>query len=154
MKQEISSRLTAFYRRGVPVILVGLFCLGLWASVGRRSSSSAQLPLGIAAFVAVAAFVFYRCWNLKEVSADNENLYISGGKTEARIPFDQVESVYQSFWQRGNPDTVAITFKSDTIFGRKIIFMAPIRIATFTEHPIVDELNSMVARAGRSTYWP
>lgn len=153
MKQEVSSKATAFYRWGIPVILLGLFCIGLLASVERKGSSS-QLALGAAAFGAVAALVLFRCWNLKEVWADDHSFYISDGKREARIPFEQVESVFQRFWQRGNPDTVAITFASDTAFGRKIVFAAPFRVATFTEHPIVDELNGLISRRGRTAYRP
>jgi len=133
--------------------MIGVFCFGMWASVKRTGFVIPQMVLGMAAFCSVAAFVFYRCWNLKEVWADEQAFYVSDGKREARIPFEQVESVYQRFWQRGNPDTVVITFKSDTTFGRRIVFMAPFRVATFTEHPIVDELNSMISRGDRSRYW-
>lgn len=154
MKQEISSKATAFYRRGVPVIMIGLFCFGMWVAVIRTGFVIPQMVLGMAAYGAVATFFLYRCWNLKEVWADDHSFYISDGKQEARIPFEQVESVFQRFWQRGNPDTVAITFALDTAFGRKIVFAAPFRGATFTEHPIVDVLNSLISRRGRTAYRP
>jgi len=149
MMQEISSRLSAFYKRGVPVILVGLFCYGLWGSLKQGPTSTSKLAVGMAVFGIVAAVVLYRCWKLKKVSADDRFIYVSNGKKEARIPFDQIESVYQNFSQRGGIETVAIAFKADTIFGSKIIFAPPFRLANFAEHPIVGELNDMTVGGRR-----
>jgi len=154
MKLEISSRLSTFYKYGVPVILVGLFCYGLWGSLKQGPTSTSKLAVGLAVFAAVAAVVLYRCWKLKSVSIDDRFIYVSNGMTQARIPRDQIESVYQNFWQRGGMETVSITFKADTVFGSKIVFSPPLRLATFAEHPIVDELNGKIAGGWRSMHRP
>ena len=154
MKQIVSSSATAFYKRGIPIILVGFLCLGLLGSVSKGSASISQLALGLVAFGSVAAVILYLCRSLKEVSVDEQALYISDGKREERIPFAQVESVSQGVWQRGSFETVTITFKIETIFGPKIVFLPSFRFATFTENPIVGELNGMIMSRTRTDFWP
>jgi hypothetical protein len=82
----------------------------------------------------------------KEVSVDEEYLYVSNFIKEIAIPLSDIVDVTESRWLNTHP--VTIYLKSPSEFGNKIVFMPTIRFFGFTSHPVVSELKRL-ARSRR-----
>jgi hypothetical protein len=80
---------------------------------------------------------------LKAVKLDDDALYISNFRREIRVPLGDIDSVAVEGWSTSQ--VVAVTFQSETAFGRKIVFMPKLRFLSFGEPPVVAELQQLRA---------
>ncbi len=79
------------------------------------------------AWAAGAAFIYWSCIRLKEVSVDENFLYVSNYMKEVSIPLSEIYDVTENVWLNIHP--VTIHLKSPSEFGDKIIFMPKVRLA-------------------------
>jgi hypothetical protein len=79
---------------------------------------------------------------LKMVRLDDEALYLSNFRREIRVPLTELESVGGSHWSISQ--VVTLGFRSETAFGRRILFMPKLRWLSFGEPPVVGELQRMI----------
>jgi len=103
--------------------------------------------LFVFACIAGSIFIWRTSVRLKEVSVDQDLLYISNFLKEISIPLSEIRDVSQN--HRLNSQTVTIHLYSPSEFGDKIIFMPTTRFfAHFSSHPVVAELKEL-ARSKR-----
>ena len=100
------------------------------------------------------AIIWWSCVRLKDVSVDENFLYVSNYFKEVSIPLSEIYDVTENVWVNMHP--VTIHLKSPSEFGDKIVFMPTVRMfALFSSHPVVNELKelarskSMTARINR-----
>ena len=108
------------------------------------------------AYVAGAVFIWWSCVRLKQVSVDNNFLYVSNYIKEIAIPLSEIHDVTENRWVNIHP--VTIRLKSSSEFGDKIVFMPTVRFfAFFSSHPVVSELKELArskSMASGSIRWP
>jgi hypothetical protein len=96
----------------------------------------------------------YWAFKIKQVILTEKGLVIFhihfGNRREIFVPFENIESVSQRFYQRSNLETVSINLKKITEFGSTIIFMPKIRFLGVFEHPIVGELNQVIEQSRKT----
>jgi len=113
-----------------------------------------------AALVAVAASVSFGLYKngvrLKEVFLEGDRLHIYDFGRKVIVPLHDVEQV-SYFSGRGRVrrgrEFVWLRFRRPTDFGRRIVFKAPrgeSGFLSYTPHPVVLELESLVKEASRS----
>lgn len=89
------------------------------------------------------AFILWYCTGLKKVNMDSKNLYVSNYFKEIIIPLSEMSAVDENRWINIHP--VTIHLKSESEFGKKIVFMPSSRMfGFFSSHPIVSELRSFI----------
>lgn len=100
------------------------------------------------------AIICWSCVRLKDVSVDENFLYVSNYFKEVSIPLSEIYDVTENVWVNIHP--VTIHLKSPSDFGDKIVFMPKHRVfAFFGSHPVVNQLKklarpqSMAARINR-----
>ena len=94
------------------------------------------------AWIMGAAFTYWSCAPLKEVSVDDNFLYVSNYLKEFAIPLSEICDVTENVWINIHP--VTIHLKSPSEFGNKIVFMPKRRMfALFGSHPVVSELKEL-----------
>jgi len=94
-------------------------------------------------WLAGTGFIWWGCVRLKRVRVDDALLYISNYRREITVPLSQIRTVAENRWINIHP--VTIEFWVPTAFGERIVFM-PQAASLFTSHPVVGELQSLVAR--------
>ena len=100
-------------------------------------------------WVAGSAFIYWSCMRLKEVSVDDDFLYVSNYLKEVSIPLSEIYDVTENLWLNIHP--VTIHLKSPSEFGDKIVFMPKTRaFAFFSSHPVVKELKELARTNNRS----
>lgn len=98
------------------------------------------------AWVVGSAFIYWTSIRLKEVSVDDNFLYVSNYLKEVAIPLSDIYDVTENVWINIHP--VTIHLKSPSEFGDKIIFMPKTRVfAFFSSHPVVKELKLLAVRS-------
>lgn len=96
-----------------------------------------------------SAFIYWSCIRLKEVSVDDDFLYVSNYLKEISIPLSNIYDVTENVWINIHPVTIHLSSPSE--FGDKIIFMPKTRFfALFSSHPVVKELK-VLARSKNMT---
>ena len=103
----------------------------------------------LCALVVGSAFLYWSCIRLKEVSVDDDFLYVSNYLKEISIPLSNIYDVTENVWINIHPVTIHLSSPSE--FGDKIIFMPKTRFfALFSSHPVVKELK-VLARSKNMT---
>jgi hypothetical protein len=93
------------------------------------------------------AFIYWSCIRLKDVSVDDNFLYVSNYMKEISIPLSDIHDVTENIWVNIHP--VTIHLKSPSEFGDKIIFMPKVRyFSFFSSHPVVGELKELARKKG------
>src|ERR1700749_941083 len=144
MRRKLSSLQTVLMKVIFPALWISLFGFGtLTMFVGGFQGADASLKwIFLFAWVAGSAFIYWSCIRLKEVSADDNFLYVSNYLKEISIPLSEVYDVTENVWINIHP--VTIHLKSPSEFGAKIVFMPEARFfAFFSSHPVVDELKEL-----------
>jgi len=107
----------------------------------RDADVSAKLTLPCM-FVVGSAFIYWSGIRLKEVSIDNDFLYVSNYLKEVSIPLSQIYDVTENRWVNIHPVTIHLNSPSE--FGDKITFMPRTRFfALYSSHPVVNELKAL-----------
>ncbi|HWZ59896.1 MAG TPA: hypothetical protein VNW46_13055 [Gemmatimonadaceae bacterium] len=150
--RQISSDQTFGAKFIAPVLVVLVFdmaALSLWWDPNEWPMSLVHASVDPIRWVFAAVAVLLTVgslWfgtRLKAVNVDDDALYVSNFRREIRILFAEIASVAVEGWSTSQ--VVAVTFKSDTPFGRKIVFMPKLRFLTFGPPPVVEELQQLVA---------
>jgi len=86
---------------------------------------------------------------LKMVRIDDEALYLSNYRREIRVPLAELESVGGTNWSISQ--VVTLGFRSETAFGRTIVFMPKLRWLSIGEPPVVGELQAIIGMSSKET---
>lgn len=147
MRQTLSSGQTLLMKLVLPVLWIAGFAAAtvlLFTADGPAPPPLKWLVLG----VAVAGGLSWYSWGvrLKRVAIDDEWLYASNYAREVRIALRDIDQVSENRWVNIRP--VTVSFRRDTGFGHRIIFMPPVRWWGFWHpHPVVRELEAAARRA-------
>ena len=156
MLRQLSSRLTPWYKFGVPACWILAFGMGTAVVVvaevsagphGRRLEPALRW-LMLAVWIGASGLIWWFCCRLKLVWLDGGALWISNYRREDRVPLDRVLAVTENRWVNIRP--VTVEFRPPTAFGPRIVFMPQVRWLLFWgPHPIAVELRRAVALAQR-----
>ncbi len=148
-KRKLSSLQTPLTKIVFPAAWISLFGFGTLSLFlgGFKGADDALKWKFLLGWLVGSAFIYWSCIRLKEVSVDDEYLYVSNYLKKARIPLSQIYDVTENVWLNIHP--VTIHLKTPSEFGDKIIFMPKSRLfAFFSSHPVVAELKEL-ARSKR-----
>jgi hypothetical protein len=151
MRRTISSRQTFFVKIVFPIIWIGTFSfVTLLFFFGRFPPDETPSPAMKWTFLAVAlaggASIYWFCMRLKRVEMDDDRLYVSNYMQEISVPLEDIADVRENRWVDTRP--VTVTFRSDTDFGDRVVFMPTTRWWGFWRgHPVVEELRRASERA-------
>jgi hypothetical protein len=150
--RSISSDQTFGAKYIVPVLVILIFdtaALSLWwdpnewpMSLVHASTDPIRWVFAAVAVLLTVGSLWFGT-RLKSVKLDDEALYVSNFRREIRVPLTEIDTVAVEGWSTSQ--VVAITFRSDTAFGRKIVFMPQLRFMTFSKPPVVGELQQLAA---------
>lgn len=115
----------------------------MWFLGGLKGGDASLKWVFLFIWVAGTAFIWWSCIRLKEVSVDDNFLYVSNYLKEVSIPLSEIYDVTENVWLNIHP--VTIHLKSPSEFGDKIIFMPKVRFMSFfnLSHPVVNELKEL-----------
>jgi hypothetical protein len=149
----ISSRATAFYKRGFPVLWFGVLIALIFLPliVGFQTGQSAQ-PMFFVVPIAMMAIGYYAFKRIIFTLVDQvydlgDALLVRNGAEEERIALIDITNVGYSPMM--NPPQVTLSLRQPSVFGAKVTFCAPIRFVAFGSSPMVDELIQRVDAARR-----
>lgn len=145
-KKEISSQMTYFYKFVLPYLWIGMILSGLFIGFSSGNVNYYSLSLGLVIILIITFFIFRWSKRLKKVSIDENYLYISDFKNEITIDFTDILKVEQPLLRILNPESILITMKINTIWGKKICFVPKERVLNFLKHPIVNELRKLIVK--------
>lgn len=149
---QISSKLTPFYKRIFPALWFGILAVVLVG--GAIATVQTGGPVAVL-FIPLALIVFgyflmkHLCWNLlDEVYDADEALVVKNKGQEDTIQFTNITNV--SHAPLIAPPSITLTLRTDSKFGREIKFMAPVSLNPFAKNPLVQELVTRIdlARGG------
>lgn len=140
--RQISSRLTFATKFISPVLILA-------ASAWVLFPLKVLWPGGVFVGVFMGAIISYHLWTsyrIKKVLTDGDNLYVSDYFKETTLPLDHIVDVTEVVGLE--PRVVTIHLKTPSVFGSKIVFLAPWRFYNgFRTHPVVNELKQMAGLA-------
>lgn len=146
----LSSSWTAYFKRWLPVILVGVPAATLLAHLWRivsagRVTATDIAALGVAGLMLPMGFVFVRRVAfplIDEVIDEGECLVVRIAGREDRVPLGNIAAVVDGPTVR--PALVVLRLEQPCCFGREITFMPRYRFTWNLMHPLVDELRARV----------
>ena len=151
MKCRLSSLQTVLMKIVFPVIWIPVWGFGtlmMFLSSSENADASVKW-IFLIGWASGCVFIFWSCIGLKEVSVDDNFLYVSNFLKEISIPLSEIYDVTENVWLNSHPVTIHLT--SLTEFGDKIVFMPKTRFFTFfSSHPVVNELKEL-ARSKHTT---
>jgi hypothetical protein len=149
MQRTLSSAWTFIEKIVFPVVWIGGFGLGtgaLYIGKGGAPPPPEMKKVFLGGWLLGSGFIYWFCVRLKRVRIDDEALYISNYLKEVRVPLRDIAEVSENRWVNIHP--VTIEFRSDTEFGRSIMFMPQMRWSFgWSSHPVVAELREAARRA-------
>ena len=153
MRRNLSSSWTFFYKVVLPVLWIGGFAVGtLSLFLVEPSSWSPSPPTAemrwafLGGTLLGSLFLYWFGMRLKTVALDGDVLVISDRGRDVLVPLRDVERVSGSVLM--NPELIWLHFRRPTDFGTKVLFMPPLRFfGRYTRHPLVAELEALIARA-------
>jgi hypothetical protein len=142
--KRISSKMTFFYKRVFPIVMLGfllLFVTGALATQRSANPPPAAFFFLVAGFIAVVFFFVFRklIFDLvDEVWDAGDALIVRNKGQEDSIPLPDIINV--GYTQFVNPPRVTLWLRTAGRFGDKVAFCPPVRFSPFAVSPIVDEL--------------
>lgn len=113
-----------------------------WLVLSQPISSSGN-PLGFLLFIVFAGLVWWRLAPLKKVHLlSGGSLLISNYLKTIEVPLSEVESVETMGFWGWQPQTITLTLKSESGFGKEIVYIS--RGAGLNAKPFADELRQMI----------
>lgn len=148
MKRSLSSEFTVFFKffPAFWIPFLGLGVLGAFLGVlqgknGEPPSLSFDL-LVLVFWIGGSVFSYLTCAPLKEMSIDDDCLYVSNYFREISIPLTDVADITERSWINFHPVTVRL--KRSSVFGNRITFMPQRGMLYFgSSHPVVAELRAL-----------
>ena len=132
--RALSSGATPLFKFVLPAaIFVSLFALGAASLIDAEERAGALVFICIGAAV-IGFLVHEYLLPLKRVVATAHGLSISNYRTTISVPFREIAAVARAYrrW-----DIVEIGLRSETRFGRSVMFLAGARFFWFSEPPVV-----------------
>jgi hypothetical protein len=142
MKRLLSTELTPLFKFFLP----GLGAVGVLFPLASAFSDGwgmTLFALGVITFLALGVWHFLV--PLKHVVALEHSLSVSNYRETIEVSYFEIESVSRILRRY---DIVQVVFRSNTPFGRAILFMAPMRAFWFGDPPVVAFLRLRAAEAG------
>ena len=143
--QRLSSKLTFFYKRVIPVWWYGVLTIVTVGAVGQVLEGDASplvllIPLAMMLFgyVMLKAFVFDL---VDKVYLQGEEILVRNRGKEDRFPLSNIASIYSS-WT--NPERITLILHKLCEFGPSIAFSPTYRWWRWGEHPIETKLRKSV----------
>ena len=142
--KRISSKMTFFYKRVFPLLMLGFLLLFVTAALATQRSANAPPAaffLLVAGFMAVVVFVIFRklIFDLvDEVWDAGDALVVRNKGREERILLPNIINI--GYTQFVNPPRVTLWLRTPGQFGDKISFCPPVGFSPFAVSPIVDDL--------------
>jgi hypothetical protein len=144
----VSSKMTFFNKRVLPVIWFGFLILFIGVSVfsGAARNTASLLPFLIvpALMIVFGYFIMKKLiFDLAdEVWDDDDALVVKNRGQEQRIALSDIKNVsYSPFI---NPPRVTLSLRRPTVFGDEITFGAPISFVPFSTSPVIADLIERV----------
>ena len=92
-----------------------------------------------------STYLYLKLIRARQVYLQGDTFHIFDFGRRREVHASQLQRVETSSWS--NPETVKLYFKTDTGFGKVIVFIPTFRwLAGFGEHPVVDELRRLSRR--------
>ncbi|MEP6849632.1 MAG: hypothetical protein ABI999_12310 [Acidobacteriota bacterium] len=145
MSRQISSQLTNIYRIGTFVsAAAGVIFLIFVGFVSRKADIGEMAFFGIFVFIAAGLSIWFAL-RLRDVSIDDNYLYVSNFNSGQRISLAEISDVTENFWLKYHPITIHL--RSGTPTAAKIVFLPTWRWFTaWRGHPVVDELKELARK--------
>jgi hypothetical protein len=151
--RRLSSRMTFFYKRILPVIWFGFIAVFMAAPfvapmIGGSVSGS---PLAFLILPVIMIVVGYFTMKkllfdlVDEVLDAGDALVIRNGHLEERVALSDIMNV--SYSQFVNPPRVTLSLRNPSMFGDRVSFCAPVSFMPFSTSPIIDELITRIDAA-------
>jgi hypothetical protein len=154
MRHTLSSGQTFVMKVVLPIVWIAGFVTAtvlLFTASDLSDSNDIPPSLQLKWFLLAATMVGGFCWywwgiRLKRVDVDDQWLYVSNYLREIQVALRDIEEVSENRWVNIRPITVS--FRRDTEFGPRIVFMPRVRWWGFWQaHPAVRELEDAAQRA-------
>jgi hypothetical protein len=149
--RRISSRLTSFYKKTLPVIFcvaVALMAFSAWA-VMRTGRPHIMAFLLVPLLMLAMSYLIYRqliADLVDEVWLEGDAIIVKNRDELAKIPLSDVTDVNANTTM--NPRRITLTLRTDTRWGRRITFMPAVESVSFAysfkPDPIATELSSRI----------
>jgi hypothetical protein len=148
--RRISSKMTFFYKRVVPVVWFGFLILFIAIPLvsGRRQMPGQLLFLIVPIVMAVFGYFLLKktIFNLvDEVCDDGDTLLIKNGGRDERVALRDIKNISYSTFV--HPPRVTLTTRQSTVFGDEIAFIPPVYFVPFSKSPIINELIERIDQA-------
>ena len=147
--RPLSSTLTSFYKRVVPLIGGAASLLLLIGGIAGAIQAN-QPAFFFFPFLLTTVWLLFWWYLLRplvdSVWLDDADLVIRNGDLEERIVFGSIVTVEGSYFT--NPERITITLREPGPFGDTIVFLPPKRYfrLPFTSHPLAGELRDIVCQ--------
>lgn len=151
--KRISSRMTGFLKRGLPVLLLGLVAavVGILA-LGKHATPVpwvVLVSLPVILFTIVAVLLKTLVFDLAdEVHDAGDHLVVRKGDITERIPLAQIINLSETVMI--NPPRVTLTLRKPGRLGKEIVFSPVAPMLRFGRNPLVAGLIERVDAARRA----
>lgn len=112
-------------------------------------SIGALIKLGIEGLPFLVSYIFgiailyYGCIRAKNVYLDDDFLYVGNFLRKIKVPLSQIKRVEENIFFTPRP--IFIEFKTETEFGKKIMFIGYTELFVFfSSHPAVKKLKKKI----------
>jgi hypothetical protein len=148
--RRISSKMTFFYKRVIPVVWFGFLILFIAIPL---VSSRGQIPgqlLFLLVPIALGVFGYFllkrTIFNLvDEVWDDGDTWLIKNGGREERVALRDIKNLSYSTFV--HPPRVTLAIRQPTVFGDEIGFIPPVSFAPFSKSPVINDLIDRIDQA-------
>lgn len=127
-------------------VAVPLYLLGMGALTVALFAHGKPAAWFFLAGLMLAIALRWRVALIKQVVLQDDTFRISNFREQHTVPVSQLCAVEASRWMQ--PELITLQFKRDTGFGKTIVFAADHRWFFVDQHPVADELRSMIVRPG------
>ena len=152
MRRKLSSMQTVLMKIFFPILWIPIWGVGVLTMFLGDDPKGPDPPAKWMFVVFWFVGTAFTCWSgirLKEVSVDDDFLYVSNYLKEISVPLSQIYDVTENVWVNSHPVTIHLNSPSE--FGDKIVFMPTTRFfAFFSSHPVVKELKELARSKNRS----
>jgi hypothetical protein len=117
---------------------------GIWRwLVLSQPLSFAGNPLAYLLLIASIGLILWRLAPLKRVHLNGDSLFISNYLKTIDVPLSEIETVYAAGFWGWHPQTISLTLKSESAFGKEIVYIS--RGAGLYAKPFADKLRQTIA---------
>ena len=134
--------MTFWHKKIFPVFWFGSLALFTVAAFPLIAGGAPVFVLFVPLFMAVFGYVFMR-WLIFPLAdevflTDDEEIVVRKGAYEDRFPISNIINVDSSMLV--NPERITLTLEQPCTLGSEVIFSPPIRLWSFSRHPLALEL--------------